>query len=153
MIIPRVIIGTSAYNELLNHVYDIGFQYETGGVLLGYKCLWSFYIIALTFPRCRKNATKMSYVLNGEEHMEDMESIIESFFFNPKVIGVWHSHTTEDSSLSLQDRESNMLFLSQFGEMLSVIITGKKEKKDIRLTSYYISKDNRAYMCKVGIYT
>lgn len=151
MLIPRVIIGTSAYNELLNRVCDTSFQYEIGGVLIGYKYLRIFYIVALTFPRCYRNMGKVSFVLNGEEHTEDIEKIREGFLFPTKIIGVWHSHTLEDNSLSLQDRESNRLLVTRFGDMLSVVVTSQKGKKDIRLTSYYISKDNKTYICKAAI--
>ena len=145
--IPKVIVKKTAYTKLLNHVYDTDFQYETGGILLGYSCLQIFYVTAFTFPRQSKNATKMTFILNGEEHMEEMERVRKEFRFHPKLIGVWHSHTTDDSSLSLQDKESNEVFVSQFGEILSFIIT-QKAVDGIQLTPYYISGKGTIHLCK-----
>lgn len=145
--IPKIIVKKTAYTNLLNHVYDTDFQYETGGILLGHRCLQIFYVTAFTFPRHSENATKMTFILNGEEHMEKMERIRKEFRFKPKLIGVWHSHTTDDSSLSVQDKESNEALASQFGEILSFIVT-QKAVDEIRLTAYYISPKGTIHLCK-----
>ncbi|MBD5479736.1 MAG: hypothetical protein HDR14_10690 [Lachnospiraceae bacterium] len=145
--IPKIIVKETAYTKLLKHIYDTDFQYETGGILLGYSCLQIFYVTAFTFPRHSKNATKMTFILNGEEHMEEMEKVRKKFRFPPKLIGVWHSHTTDDSSLSFQDKESNEVLVSQFGEILSFIIT-QKGVDGIQLTAYYISRKRTIHLCK-----
>lgn len=149
MFMPRVIIGKDAYSKLLNYINNTDFQYETGGVILGYRFLWTYYVIAFTFPRYSKNATRMTFVLNGEEHAEEIKLINKRFFFHPQLMGIWHSHTTEDDSFSLQDRESNKLLVKQFGKILSVIVICQKEKKGIHLTAYCISKNSRESVCKV----
>lgn len=144
---PKVIVKKTEYTKLLNHVYTTDFQYETGGILLGYSCLQIFYVTAFTFPSHFKNATKMTFVLDGEEHMEKMERVRHGFLFPPKLIGVWHSHTTDDISLSFQDKESNEVLVSQFGKILSLIIT-QKVADGIRLTAYYISEKGTIHLCK-----
>lgn len=47
---PKVIISRRTCRQLMCHIHATGFQYETGGVLLGYRFLWMFYIIASHFP-------------------------------------------------------------------------------------------------------
>lgn len=145
--IPKVIVKKTAYTKLLNHVYATDFQYETGGILLGYSFFQIFYVTIFTFPRHSTNATKMTFVLNGEEHMEEMERVRKGFGFHPKLIGVWHSHTTDDISLSFQDKESNEVLVSRFGKILSLIIT-QKAVDEIRLTAYYISGKGTIHLCK-----
>lgn len=83
---PGIIIGTSAYKKLLDHVCATDFQYETGGVMLGYKCLGVFYVIAFTFPQNCEKATRTCFVLNGKEQTEDMRRIAGSFFFPPRLM-------------------------------------------------------------------
>lgn len=146
---PRVFIKRDVYDRLRKHVCSTDFEYETGGILLGYKWSKTFGIIACTFPYYNGNvqATKMSFTLNGEEHTKEMEKIREKYIFCPELIGVWHSHTTKDDSLSVQDRKSNGILVRQIGEMLSIIIT-PTASKTIQLTTYYISKDNREILCR-----
>lgn len=146
---PKVVISKHAYDKLRKHVYVTGFQYETGGVLMGYKCLRTFYVVAFTFPHDLENmnATKMTFVLNGEEHTEEIEKIKSKYFFRSKLIGVWHSHITEDDTFSLQDKMSNNLLVSQLGEMLSVVVT-QQEQGDIWLTPYYIMEDSSEVLCR-----
>lgn len=64
-----------------------------------------------------------------------------------KLTGVWHSHTTDNNNLSLQDKESNEVLVSQFEEILSLIIT-KRATDEILLTAYYISKKGTNHLCK-----
>lgn len=145
--IPKVIVTKTAYTKLLNHVFATNFQYETGGILLGYSFLKIFYVTAFTFPCHFQNATKTTFILNGKEHMEEMERVRKGFRFRPKLIGVWHSHTTDDTFLSLQDQESNNVLVNQFGKILSLIIT-QKAVDGIQLTAYYISEKRTIHLCK-----
>lgn len=148
----KVVIAKHAYERLRKHVYATGFRYETGGVLIGYRWCQKFYVVAFTFPRPFRNAdaTKMTFVLNGEEHTEEMERIKSKYILQPKLIGVWHSHTTEDDSFSLQDRMSNNLLVSQIGEMLSIIVMQRK-RNGIQLIPYYISEENQEVLCRARI--
>lgn len=148
---PKVIISKMAYRQLIDHVRTTGFQYETGGVLLGYRIFWIFYITGITFPRHSERATRTTFILNGKEHTEDAEKIMESFIPHLQLIGIWHSHTTEDNSFSLQDIETNKLLAGQIGRMLSVIVTRQRESDDIRLAPYYISGNNREFLCKYTV--
>lgn len=148
---PKVIISKIAYRQLRSHIRDTGFQYETGGVLLGYRFLWIFYIAGFTFPQHFTGATRTSFILDGEEHAEDAEKIMKRFIPHLRLIGIWHSHTTEDNSFSLQDRETNKLFTGQIGRMLSVIVIQQRELNDIRLIPYYISGKSRGILCKYTI--
>lgn len=147
MIIPKVIISEMAWRQLLSHMCTTGFRYETGGVLLGYKFMQIFYIAGITFPRRSESATRTTFLLNGEEHSEDAGKIMEKFIPHLQLIGVWHSHTTEDNSFSLQDRETNKLLAGQIGKMLSVIVTQQKTN-NIRLIPYYISENGKEALCK-----
>ena len=142
-----MIMKESTYNRLRKYVCNTDFQYETGGILLGYRLLWRFYVVDFTFPRCLKNKRRMTFILNGEEHMKEMERIKNKYFVRPRLIGVWHSHTTEDSSLSMQDRGANKLLVRKFGGLLSVIVT-QQGMKGIQLTSYYISRKGEMHLCK-----
>lgn len=151
MVMPKVIISKMAYRQLISHMRATGFQYETGGVLLGYRFLWIFYIVGLTFPRYFTRATRMSFILNGEEHAEDAEKIVGRFIPRLKLIGIWHSHITEDKSFSMQDRKTNELFTGQIGRMLSVIVTQCRESNGIRLIPYYISGNSGECLCKYTI--
>lgn len=143
---PRVIIGKNAFNMLQEHVNSTGFQYETGGVLLGYKWLRTFYVVACTFPRRGRDvrASKMTFILDGPEHTEEMKKVRQRYIFKPRLIGIWHSHTTEDDSFSARDMESNGLLVKQIGEMLSVIVTREKGN-GIKTITYYISKENQEF--------
>lgn len=143
---PRVVIGKNVFNMLQEHVISTGFQYETGGVLLGYKCLSTFYVVACTFPRRGRNvqASKMTFTLDGSEHTKEMERVRQQYIFKPGLIGIWHSHTTEDNSFSAQDMESNGLLVKQIGEMLSVIVIRRKDNST-EVIPYYISKGNREF--------
>lgn len=135
---------------LKKQVIATGFQYEIGGVLLGYKWFRKFYVVACTFPRYGGDlqATKMTFILNGSEHTEEMERIQQQYIFPLKLIGVWHSHITEDNSFSLQDRESNRLLVRQIGEMLSIIVIQQKEN-EIGIIPYYVSEGNEE-ICLFG---
>lgn len=79
---------------------------------------------------------KMTFILDGKEHEKEMKRVRRKLFIPPKLIGIWHSHTTEDHSLSLQDRKSNQLLEERFGKIISVIVTRKRRKKKIQLTVY-----------------
>lgn len=149
MLSPKVVIGKHIYEKLQKHVCAIDFQYETGGVLLGYKFLRMFYVTACTFPRYdgKVQATKMSFILDGEEHAQEMERIRKKHILAPKLIGIWHSHTMGDEAFSLQDKESNGLLVKQIGEMISVIAI-QQNSDSIRLVPYYVSKDNKELFCR-----
>lgn len=145
---PKIIISPIVYKQLMNHVCSTDFQYETGGVLLGYRFLRIFYIIGITFPRHFEGATRTTFILNGEEHAEDAKKIVGRFMPNLQLIGIWHSHTTKDDSFSLQDREANKLFAGEIGRMLSVIVIQKSDTDNIRLIPYYISEKGEEFLCK-----
>lgn len=151
MFMSKVLINKTAYRELLNHVHKTGFRYETGGLLLGYKVFRMFFVAAVTSQKFSKNMKRMTFILNGKEHTEKMQRIRKSVKIQPQLIGIWHSHTTDDDSLSLQDRKSNQLLAKQFGKIISVIITQKKEQVGVRVASYHISHNNRTSLCKVYI--
>ena len=151
MFVPRIIINPMVCNQLMNHVCATDFQYETGGVLLGYRFLRMFYIIGITFPRHPESATKTTFILNGEEHTEDARKIMGSFIPNLRLIGIWHSHTTKDDSFSLQDRETNSLFAEEIGRMLSVIVIQEPDTDNIQLIPYYISEKGKEFLCKYTI--
>lgn len=145
---PIVIINKKAYRQMLAWIHTTGFQYETGGVLLGYKFLWIFYIMGITFPRQIDGATRTSFILNGEEHAEDAKKIMEKFVPYLKLLGIWHSHTTKDYTFSVQDRMTNRLFVEQIGSGLSVIISWQGRKDNIQWFPYFISKNDREFLCK-----
>lgn len=151
MFLPKVIIRKSTYHKLLAHVRKTDFQYETGGILLGYKCLRIFYVVAFTFSHHSENTAKMTFILDGVEHTQKMKRIRKKFLFRPQFLGVWHSHTTEDDSFSLQDRKSHRVLVSQFGEIISAIVTRKKEQNKIQIAAYYILKSNRMLACNVSM--
>lgn len=148
MFIPKVIIRKKAYRQLMSCVYATGLRYETGGMLLGYRFMRIFYIISITFPRRPERATRTTFILNGEEHTEDAEKIMGRFIPHLQLIGIWHSHTTEDNSFSLQDKETNKKLVEQIGRMLSVIIIPHRESNDIRMVPYYISVNRGESLCK-----
>lgn len=138
IIIPKVIVKKSVYQTIRNHVYNTGFQYETGGILLGYRIFGIFYIRAATFSRCSEKTTRMTFILDGEEHTRQMEMLRKGFWSPLDMVGVWHSHTTNDTTLSAQDMESNKLLSNSFGEIVSIIVT-QRGADDIWITPYYVS--------------
>lgn len=149
MLKHKIIISKRAYDQLLRHVCYINFQYETGGIVLGYKCLGMFYIVAFTFPQTHRNADRTRFKLNGKEHMKEIEKIEKKFVFQPQFLGVWHSHTTEDISFSLQDQKSNELLVNQFEEIISIIVIQKKKAADIKLIPYFIARNRKELLrCK-----
>ena len=136
---PKVIVKRSVYGRLRKHTYATGFQYETGGVLLGYKCLWMIFVTDFTTPRHLNCTGKMTFILDGKEHTWEMGRIRHRHLFPPRLVGVWHSHTTQDRTLSIQDGKANTVLANRFGDIISIIVT-KKGTNDIRLTLYYVSK-------------
>lgn len=151
MLCPKVIIRKSAYHKFVKYVHKTGFQYETGGTLIGYRGLGMFYVIAFTFQPCSDNASKMTFVLDGAKHTRELNKIRKRFVIHPQIIGVWHSHTTEDRSFSLQDRKSNQLLVKQFGRIISAIVIWKNERKQIQFLPFYILKNNRELLCKTSV--
>lgn len=151
MLYPKVIIRKSAYHKFLKYVHKTDFQYETGGTLIGYQCLGIFYVAAFTFQSHSGKATKMTFILDGEKHSKTLKRIRRNFIIPPRFLGVWHSHTTEDSSFSLQDRTSNEILVGQLGRIISAIVIRGNERERVQLLPFYILKNNRELLCKVSI--
>lgn len=151
MLVKKVFVRKKAYDKLLKHVCATNFLYETGGVLLGYRYWRIYYITDVTFPcRCGSNS-RMTFVLNGEEHTRQVIKIIKNYLIPPRLIGVWHSHTTDDGTLSLQDEQSNRILVNQMGELLSMIVIRTKSKSNIQLIAYCELKDFTTFLCDVKI--
>lgn len=142
----------SVYDRIQRHIYHTNFQYETGGLLLGHKFLRTYYVIACTFPNCCRNvqATKMTFVLDGREHTEKMNQIQNKCVIPLRLLGVWHSHTTQDDLLSAQDKKSSRALAKKNGQVISMIIT-KQKQGTIKITSYCILKGNREVSCRTKI--
>lgn len=139
IVFPKVIVKKAVYGRLRKHTYATGFQYETGGVLLGYKCLRMIFITDFTVPRHLNCMGEMTFILDGKEHTREMERIRKRYLFPPGLVGVWHSHTTQDRTLSFQDGKANKMLANRFGDMISMIVT-TKGANDIQMTLYYVSK-------------
>lgn len=48
----------------------------------------------------------MTFVLNGKEHTDKINYIQNKYVILLKLLDVWHSHTTQDYLLPMQDKKS-----------------------------------------------
>ena len=139
-----VIFSKKAYEQIVNCVKSADNEYEVGGVLIGYRLVNLFFVIGVTLSKNKANASKTTFVLDGELHTDKAVKIIEKYRIHPQVIGSWHSHILDDGNLSEQDRASNRLMASLLNGTLCTIVTMHDK---IRFNTYYITKKNCVFIC------
>lgn len=127
---------------------DTKFQYEVGGILLGYQILQRCYVVAVTFPTETGEKSKVSFVLDGEQHTAHISEIMQKFCYAPSVLGVWHSHICDIPVFSEQDRDSNKQLAVALDGTLSTIATLSMPMQQLNLTTYFVTAKGKEYLCK-----
>lgn len=124
-------------------------NYETGGVLIGYKLGRIYFVVAVTTTDNNVNSSKVSFVLDGVEHTRKVNDIIMTFDHAraPSVLGIWHSHICDGHGFSRQDKVSNMALAKLFGGALSMLVT--KSANTILLSASYISETGIEKNCTI----
>lgn len=144
----RVLVSGKAYRKISACVTRAGRSYETGGVLMGYKVLDTYYIVDVTTPALTKNRSMISFVLDGSEHTRKSAKIISKYLIKPQVLGIWHSHICDIDRFSEQDRRSNTILARSLGEALSMIVTLQPDKHKVKMTTFLVTRDGRHYPCE-----
>ncbi len=142
----RALINQKAHLKIKRYIQAVNNKCETGGLLLGYRLLNYFLITEITATNDTENSS-VSFVLNGEKHIEQAEKIIKKYLFKPILLGIWHSHIRNISAFSIQDQKSNSILTSQIGSIISTIVTFSDVTKDCNYTSYYVKPNGKEHSC------
>lgn len=144
-----ILLTRKVYNQLNKDVQEAGNQYETGGLLLGYKLLGLYYIVAITASDEKDDTTNISFVLDGAKHKVYAAEIAKQFRVQPDMLGVWHSHTNEINHFSEQDKASHKQLVRSIGSSISMLVTMNGTTKELNLIASYITANAREYSCRV----
>lgn len=118
-----MVISKKAYRSILENITYANNMYETGGILIGYKILWFYFILDVTSQEKISKKSQTSFFLNGDFHTKSAETIIKQYSLTPCVLGLWHSHICYDTEFSQQDKIANRQFATIFErEILSMIV-------------------------------
>jgi len=139
-----------AYCKLKNSVILTENKYETGGVLLGYRCLNWYYVVDVTVADKNDCVSRNSFCLDGNKHTEYVTEIINGYIIKPVVLGAWHSHTCGTNSFSFQDLETNKRIATLYNGALSMLLTPKTLERDV-INVYNIDKKHKQELCKVKV--
>lgn len=142
----HILITQKAHLKIKNHIQAVNNECEIGGLLLGYRFLNCILITEITAINDTESSS-VSFVLNGEKHIEQAEKVIKKYLFKPILLGVWHSHTRNISVFSIQDQKSNSVLVSQIGSIISTIVTFSDVTKNCNYTSYYIKLNDKEHAC------
>ena len=146
----HILINQKAHLKIKRYIQAVNNECETGGLLLGYRLLNCFFITEITATNDTESSS-VSFVLNGEKHIEQAEKIIKKYLYKPILLGVWHSHTRNISDFSIQDQKSNSVLVSQIGSIISTVVTFSDVAKNCNYTSYYIKPNGKEYYCLTKI--
>ena len=142
----RVVFQKKAYQRITKAVIQTDNQYEVGGVLLGYKICGCYIIADATTPENSNGQSKTTFILEGEYHALQAETLAKSFRYTPTVMGIWHSHICDGLVFSTQDEISNKQFAHIYKDAVSVLVI--MQSKKFLWRSYHLALDGKAYLCK-----
>ena len=144
-----VVLSNKAYCQIRDCVTNAENNFEVGGILLGYKKFKRYSVVAVTSPTETAEKSKVSFILDGDQHTALAFEIMRTFRRKPSIIGVWHSHICEGATFSEQDRQSNMQLATSFHGVLSMIAVLAISLQDLRITAYYISPKGKESLCQI----
>lgn len=98
-------------------------NYETGGVLIGYKLGLLYIIVEATSTNSVSNNSNVSFLLDGAEHTRKFNDITAGIKCSPSALGVWHSHICDGHNFSEQDKISNRILAKSLGGALSMLVS------------------------------
>jgi integrative and conjugative element protein (TIGR02256 family) len=103
---PIVWIKHRLYQKLFEETYN-RLPFETGGMLLGYKDIYSNMVIT-NLISAGPNAIykKRSFVPDGEYQQSELSNIYISSKRTTTYLGDWHSHPYDHSYMSWRDRKT-----------------------------------------------
>ncbi|MBQ6718420.1 MAG: hypothetical protein IJN22_05935 [Clostridia bacterium] len=142
----HILVNQKAHLKIKRYIQAVNNKCETGGLLLGYRFLNYFLITEITATNDAESSS-VSFVLNGEKHIEQAEKIIKKYLLKPILLGIWHSHTHNVIAFSIQDQKSNSILISQIGSIISTIVTFSDITKDCNYTSCYIKPKGKEHFC------
>ena len=144
----QVIITKKALHIISRCVREADNNFETGGVLIGCHLGEKIFVVAATTPNTGENRSKVSFLLNGENHTQKANEIVKSKrVWSPSVLGVWHSHICDGHSFSQQDKMSNMALAKSFDGALSMLVT--QSAHTVLFSASYISAEGIAEDCVI----
>lgn len=142
-----MILSKDAYQRIKNSIKKAENKYEVGGVLLGHRIINLYFVVAVTVPTRCDTRSMVSFVLDGKEHTEHVQRIIQNFRIKPSVLGVWHSHICDIAAFSEQDRQSNRRLAAVLGGTLSMIVSMPEPDKRLNLVSCHITAKGKEHYC------
>lgn len=144
----QVIITKKALHIINQSLLEADNNFETGGVLIGYRIGHKCFVASSTTPKIDENRSKVSFLLNGEDHTQKVNEIVKSKrVWSPSVLGVWHSHICDGHSFSQQDKMSNMALAKSFDGALSMLVT--QSANTVSFSASYISAEGIAEDCVI----
>ena len=146
-----IIISRSAYLQIQQCVEKAANLYEIGGILIGHKNESEHYVEAITADHGNCDASKTSFVLNGELHTHMAQKIIDSSKRPLTLLGVWHSHICDAARFSQQDRDANNTLSYILNGALSVLVTWHERVNEVTMHGYYIAPDNSEHYQNIAI--
>lgn len=144
----QVIITKKALHRISQCVLEADNNFETGGVLIGYRLGQIYFVVASTTSNTGENSSRVSFLLDGVKHTQKANEIVKSgFMWPPSLLGVWHSHICDGHSFSRQDKISNTVLAKSFDGILSMLIT--QSARTILFSASYISTKGIAEDCTI----
>lgn len=87
----------------------------------------------------------VSFVLDGDSHLEQARQIARGFRKEPAVLGAWHSHICDGAVFSEQDRRSNRELAAALDGAVSIVVSAK----EMETTACYITDRGREFPCNI----
>ena len=144
----QVTITKKALHIISQALLEADDNFETGGILIGYRIGKKYFIASSTTPNAGQNHSKVSFLLDGEDHTQKVNEIVKSkLVWPPSVLGVWHSHICDGHSFSQQDKMSNMALAKSFDGVLSMLVT--QSAHTVLFSASYISAEGIAEDCVI----
>lgn len=143
----HIIITRKAFHTIRKDVFLADDNFEIGGVLIGYQLIWIHIIVAVTTPNKNKCKSRISFLLDGAEHMQKANNIISGYMCSPTLIGIWHSHICDGHKFSKQDIYSNRILAKSLGGALSMLVT--KHVHTLALSVSHISISGNESDCAI----
>lgn len=142
-----VILSKNVYYQIEKDLKNAKNDYEIGGVLIGYKEGKVYFIVGTTSSTEITNKSKVSFVLDGNQHTKKALKMIKQFQHNPSVLGVWHSHICDDTRFSVQDRLSNQKLAKFFNGALSMLVIFSTSRQELNVNVFFITVKGIEYRC------
>lgn len=147
-----VVIGRKVYKTIKEELRRYSGT-ETGGVLLGHSFANVFIILNSTLSGEKSIHEKCSFIMDMEYAESQAERIIsETRFVHPKIVGLWHNHTSRNTRFSLDDEDTNKRFskLNKHGA-ISILVT--EEHSLYEASVHYVNNVGNAEICRKFILT